>query len=100
MIIYLDRDYKCYVANNENIFTTVVTDVFNNKCQAYIEGHRLVPKGETWEREDGEVFTGLMIAPWMNSDVLEKAQFEYENTQLKSQNAEYESALTEIAEAL
>ena len=106
MIVYLDSDYKCHV-ENDGTMTPYETDVFDGKCQAYIEGYRLVPEGETWVKdryeittdeveseivsEDGEVieviykvevveeaFTGLMISPWKPFAELQRAQFEYE----------------------
>lgn len=102
MTIYLDLDFKCHVTN-DGTMRPYETDAFNDKCEAYIEGYRLVPQGETWIREDGTEFIGLMSSPWKNSTQLEKVQYEYEHEllkQLKAQNAEYESALTEIEEAL
>ena len=72
------------------------TDVFDNKCDAYIEGYRFVPSGKTWVREDGVEFAGEMIAPWKPWDGLEEAQREYERQLI----VEYEAALQEIEEAL
>lgn len=95
MIIYIDNDYKCHVAD-DGTMTTVDTDVFDGKCDAYIQGYRFVPFGETWTREDGEVFEGCMVAPWMDWATLDAAQREYEREQI----AQYESALTEIEQAL
>ncbi len=76
--------------------TAVTTDVFDGKCDAYIEGYRFVPSGETWTREDGVAFSGEMIAPWRPWAELDVAQREYEREQI----AQYESALTEIEAAL
>ena len=99
MIIYLDYDYKCHVADNGNM-VAYETDAFEGKSDSFIEGYRLVPDGEVWVREDGEVFTGLMISPWKDYTELERAQLQYEIEQLKTQNAEYEAVLTEIEQAL
>lgn len=62
MTIYIDNDYKCYVSAAEER-RAVETKFFDGKCQEWIESYRFVPAGETWTREDGEVFTD-MIAPW------------------------------------
>lgn len=100
--IYIDPEFKCYVTSGEGR-TQVETDAFDGKCDAYIEGYRFVPSGQTWTRADGVVFTGEMTAPWKPWAELDTAQREYEREQyqtLISQNAEYETALTEIEEAL
>ena len=99
MTIYIDNDYKCHIEPAEGLRAVEISG-FNGKCAAYIEGLRYVPVDETWTREDGEVFVGEMISPWKDYAELEKAQLEYEIEQLKKQNAEYESALTEIEIAL
>ena len=62
MTIYIDSDYKCYVSAAEGR-RAVETDLFDGKCAEWIESFRYVPKGETWVREDGEMFTNMM-APW------------------------------------
>ncbi len=95
MTIYIDNDYKCHVAD-DGTMTAVDTDAFDGKCDAYIEGYRFVPSGETWTREDGVLFVGEMIAPWRPWAELDAAQREYEREQL----AQYESALSEIETAL
>ena len=63
MKIYIDNEYKCHVSD-DGTMTEVETDAFNGKCEAFIEGYRYVPAGESWAREEGEVFEGEMIAPW------------------------------------
>ena len=100
--IYIDSEFKCYVTSGEGR-AQVETDAFDGKCDAYIEGYRFVPSGQTWTRADGTVFTGEMIAPWKPWDELDAAQREYERGQYQSlatQNAEYEAALSEIETAL
>lgn len=102
MTIYIDNDYKCYTTDAGGL-TPIETDVFYGKCDAYIEGYRFVPEGETWTREDGEVFAGEMVSPWVDWSILDAAQRDYEREQystLRAQNAEYEAALTEIEAAL
>ena len=100
--IYLDSDFKCHISVADGR-TQIETDAFDGKCDAYIEGYRFIPAGQTWTRADGVVFTGEMIAPWKPWDELDAAQREYEREQYQmvvAQNAEYESALTEIETAL
>lgn len=86
--IYIDSDFKCHVTD-DGTMTAVKTDFFGDKCDAFIEGYRFVPSGETWTRSDGAVFNGEMIAPWKPYDELDNAQREYERQLL----AEYEAAL-------
>lgn len=93
--IYIDINFKCYTESAEGR-TAVETDFFSGKCQAFIEGYRFVPAGETWTREDGVEFAGEMVCPWTDYTALDAAQREYERQQL----AEYEAALAEIENAL
>lgn len=88
--IYIDSEFKCHVTN-DGTMTAVETDAFDGKCDAYIEGYRFVPDGETWTRSDGEVFHGEMVPPWKPYAELDAAQREYERQLL----AEYEAALAE-----
>ena len=76
--IFIDDDFKCHLFNNTGEYREIQTDFFDNKCDAYIEGYRFVPDGESWEREDGEVFGGEMIAPHTDFNELLIAQIEYE----------------------
>ena len=93
--IYLDSDFKCHIFGDDTM-TAVETNLFDGKCDAYIEGYRFVPSGKTWVREDGVEFSGEMVAPWKPWQVLEESQREYERQLV----AEYEAALQEIEEAL
>lgn len=86
--IYLDSEFKCHVTD-DGTFTAVETDFFDGKCDAFIEGYRFVPSGESWTRSDGVVFHGEMIAPWKDYNELDNAQREYERQLL----AEYSEAL-------
>lgn len=103
--IYIDSDFKCH-ASDDGTMTAVETEAFDGKCEEYIEGYRYVPAGEVWTRADGTVFHGEMIAPWKTFEELASAQAAYERRQLADymealkKNAEYETALTEIEEAL
>lgn len=80
--IYIDPDFKCHVTN-DGTKTAVETDYFDGKCDAFIEGYRFVPAGESWEREDGVVFHGEMISPWKDYSELDAIQREYERQLLK-----------------
>ena len=82
MTIYIDNDYKCYTSPADGL-TAIETDAFDGKCRQYIEGYRFVPAGETWTREDGEVFTGEMVAPWRDYTILAELQSIYEEEQAK-----------------
>lgn len=86
--IYLDSDFKCHVSSNGTMLG-VATSFFDGKCDAFIEGYRLVPTGQSWTRSDGVVFHGEMIAPWKPYNELDNAQREYERQLL----AEYAEAL-------
>ena len=83
MTIYIDNDYKCHVSPGEGL-TAVETDAFEGKCSRYIEGYRFVPVGETWTREDGEVFHGEMIAPWRDYAILSEFQEVAQEEQAKA----------------
>ena len=87
--IYIDSEYKCHTTNSDGTFREVETDFFDGKCDAFIEGYRFVPSGESWTRSDGVVFTGEMVAPWKDYNELDAAQREYEKELL----ADAENAL-------
>lgn len=97
MTIYVDSDYKCHASQADGL-TAVETDFFNGKCRQYIEGYRFVPAGQSWTREDGQVFAGEMITPWRPYEILEELQALYEEEQQTIN--EYEAALSEIETAL
>lgn len=94
MKIYVDSDYKCHASATDGR-RAVETSLFDGKCDEWIESFRFVPEGETWTREDGEVFTGMM-APWKDLGEAYAAQAAY----VTAQNTQYEAALTEIETAL
>ena len=77
-IIYIDTDFKCHINNYDGTLREVKTALFVGKCDAYIEGYRFVPSGESWTREDGEIFEGEMIAPHTDFFELQIAQMNYE----------------------
>ena len=82
MTIYIDSDYKCHSSSGDGM-TAVETDAFDGKCRQYIEGYRFVPPGESWVREDEEVFTGEMVAPWRPYEILAEFQAIHEEEQAK-----------------
>lgn len=79
--IYLDSEYKCHVNDGPDM-VPLETDVFDEMCDAMVEGYRFIPEELAWVREDGEVFEGEMIAPWKDFEELDNAQREYEREQL------------------
>ena len=83
MKIYIDNDYKCHTSPADGL-TAVETDAFDGKCRQYIEGYRFVPAGEIWTREDGQTFTGEMVAPWRPYEILAELQALYEEEQTKA----------------
>ena len=95
MTIYIDSDYKCYVSAAEGR-RAIETGFFDGKCPEWIESYRFVPDGETWTREDGEVFKGEMVTPWKDLGEAYAAQATY----VTAQNVQYEAALAEIEAAL
>lgn len=94
MTIYIDDDYKCYVSAADGR-RAIETNEFDGKCEEWIESFRYVPAGETWTREDGEVFTN-MVAPWKDLSEAYVAQAAYLEQLLaasQSQAADMQAAL-------
>lgn len=73
MKIYLDRDFRCHAAPGDGL-RGAETDFFDGKCPEFIEGYRYIPAGESWTREGGKVFTGEMVTPVRDYDVLAEIQ--------------------------
>lgn len=86
--IYLDSAFKCHLVDDGTMLA-VETDLFDGKCDTFIEGYRYVPAGMSWTREDGDVFAGMLLAPCKDYAELEAAQRNYEADHI----AEYERAL-------
>jgi hypothetical protein len=86
MMIYIDSDFKCHSADGGGM-RAIDTDMFDGKCQEYIEGYRFVPEGASWVREDGVVFAGLMVAPWKPYDQLATTQAAYERGMAEADEA-------------
>lgn len=81
----------------------VETGFFDGKAPGYIEGYRFIPAGHSWTGEDGTVYLGEAAFPVTDWEALDKIQRVYEREQhqaLVEQNAEYETAMSEIEEAL
>ena len=83
MTIYIDNDYKCYTTPADGR-VSIETDAFNGKCRQYIEGYRFVPSGQSWTREDGQVFHGEMVAPWRDYTILSEFQEVAQEEQAKA----------------
>ena len=94
MTIYIDSEYKCYTSPGDCL-TAVETDAFDGKCRQFIEGYRFVPSGESWTREDGQVFQGEMVAPWRPYENLVELQAVYEEEQAKA-TAEIAAIVEEV----
>lgn len=95
MTIYIDGDYKCYVSEADGR-RAIETNYFDGKCAEWIECYRYVPVGETWVKENGEMFRGEMVAPWKDLGEAYAAQTAY----VTQRNAQYEAALSAIETAL
>ena len=83
MTIYIDSDYKCHTSPGNGL-TAIETEAFDGKCRQYIEGYRFVPAGQSWTREDGQVFTGEMVAPWRDYAILYEFQEVAQEEQAKA----------------
>lgn len=82
--IYIDSDFLCHTSNPDGTFREVETDKFDGKCDAYIEGYRYIPAGETWTRIDGEEFAGEMVAPAVDYAPLGIAQAQHEKQDMEN----------------
>ena len=78
--VYIDSDYKCHLENDGSM-TAVQTDVFDDKCDEYVEGFRFVPDGATWVRDDGAVFHGELVTAWRKYSELAEIQTAVDRTQ-------------------
>lgn len=94
-MIYVDSDFKCHNVD-DGTMVAVETEIFDGKCDAFIEGYRFVPAGYTWTRSDGMVFSGEMVTPWKSYHELDVIQREYERQLL----AEYAEALKKLGVTL
>ena len=97
--IYIDSEYRCYVTD-DGTRRSVETDIFTGKCDAYIEGCRYIPAGESWTRADGVVFTGEMKTFYKDSQLLDAAQKLYEEVQASAVKKEERIAALEEENAM
>lgn len=97
MKFYIDQDNKCHLSDPEGIYTPVETDLFDGKCDAYVEGYRYIPAGSVWIRADGQAFAGEMAAPWQDYQELDAVQREYERQLLEQAEAENAALLSDMA---
>lgn len=93
MLIYIDNDCRCH-AENDGTKRPFEVPFFDGKCAAVIEGYRYVPEGEAWTRSDGVKFDGEMIAPFIDSRILDAYQKQYE-----AMLPELEQIKTDLADA-
>lgn len=89
MTVYIDAEFTCHVSGDDAM-TAVEMDFFDGKCDAFIEGYRFIPHGESWTREDGVVFEGEQVFPWKNYDELDAAQRQHEQDQIADMKAALE----------
>lgn len=94
MTVYIDKDYRCHTEAAQGL-RAVETPFFEGKCAAFIEGYRYVPAGETWQREDGELFTGEMTAPAEDLRILEAYQAQHEDM-LEAMSEAYQEGVNSI----
>ena len=92
--VYIDSEYKCHVEPAEGM-REVEDSFFDGKCKAFIEGFRYVPEGETWIREDGADYPGLLIVADRDFSILEELQEQYEEM-LSEAQARYEEGVNSI----
>lgn len=97
--IYLDSDFKCHAIDTGGL-NPVETDAFDGKCDNFIEGYRFIPDSKSWTRQDGTVFYGEMIAPFMDYRILSAYQEQYQESaaDLKAAQKETENLQSKIAE--
>ena len=95
--IYIDNEFCCFLTSGENR-REIDTDAFDGKCDAFIEGYRYVPEGESWTRSDGVSFTGKMLCPAIDYNGLDAAQRQNEQAALEYIGIVGKEAPLEMAE--
>lgn len=79
MLVYIDKEYKCYTAKAKGR-TAVEVPWFDGKCKEFIEGYCFIPAAEN--RNEAAY-------PWKRYEDLAAAQIAYEKEQ-------YEAAIDEL----
>lgn len=95
--IYLNSDFQCSVTEKEDTVQRVETELFDGKCNAFIEGYRFIPEGQIWTRTDGVQFAGEMLAPFKDYTYLEMVQAVYD--QLAADITDTQLAVAELYES-
>lgn len=93
MIVHIDSEYKCHVAAAEGTRAFEVP-FFDGMSPLAVECYRYVPEDEESTREDGEVFKGEMIAPFVDSRIINAYQSQYASD--LAERADMESALNTL----
>lgn len=96
MRVYIDEECKCHTTNPNGVYREFEVPFFDGKCQTFIEGFRYCPDGESYTREDGEVFRGECYTAWKPYSTLEAAQREYERVLI----ADMQNALNKLGVTL
>ena len=73
--VYIDSEHKCHVTNDGDM-TAVETEIFDGKCDYYIEGHCY---------KIGEY--GVSFYPWKPKSELYAAQAQYERMMAEAEAA-------------
>ena len=88
-MIYIDDEFKCHTTNPDGTYREIKTNIFSGIPTAFVECFRYIPVGESWTREDGEVFNGEMATPWIDLTEMDAKERKHEREQL----ADAENAL-------
>lgn len=83
MKIFIDNDFKCHIFSDGTMREFDI-EFFDGKCDEFIEGYRYVPSGEVWTRDDGQRFTGEILAPWKELSQLMFVQSAVDRTQAEA----------------
>lgn len=77
MVIYIDKDNKCYTAEAEGLRAFDVP-FFDDKCEEFVTSYIYIPDDEKLTRADGEEFEGEAKFPFVDYRDIEVAQLRYE----------------------
>ena len=78
--IYLDSEYICHTDYDPN-YIPYITNIFDGKCDRWIESYRFIPENAVWVRRDGESFSGPMLTPAYSYTQAKFVQDQYEEDQ-------------------